>query len=164
MGVFFDRITRLVGRDMAEGLESCFGSDDVTMICIPLTDPMDEWVNGLFTKIVLSVENEADLLRVHELALEAGIPTALITDAGKTEFREVCSSCGGDGIPFGVKSGDLEPNDPWDEGGEKRVCGACNGGGKIGVPTHTAVAIGPAVAVEIDVITGPEGIVATKLA
>jgi PTH2 family peptidyl-tRNA hydrolase len=47
------------------------------------------WVKGLFAKIVLSVETEADLLRVYTLAKKAGIPCALITDAGKTEFHGV---------------------------------------------------------------------------
>ena len=33
-----------------------------------------------------------------------------------------------------------------------------------GVPTHTAIAIGPAEAAEIDRITGPDGVIRTSLA
>jgi len=87
---------------------------------IPLDGPMAVWAKGRFAKEVLSVESEADLLRIAELAQARGIPNALITDAGKTEFK--------------------------------------------GQPTRTTVAIGPAADREIDLITGPQGLVATKLA
>jgi PTH2 family peptidyl-tRNA hydrolase len=90
------------------------------LLVIPCDEPMWTWSNGAFAKIVLSVETEEDLLKVQELALAAGLPCALITDAGRTEFH--------------------------------------------GVPTNTTVAIGPAPAEEIDKITGPSGLVATKLA
>ena len=56
---------------------------------IPLDAAMASWSRARFAKIVLSVETEADLLRAHELAREAGLPTALITDAGHTEFHGV---------------------------------------------------------------------------
>jgi len=47
------------------------------------------WVEGLFIKIVLTVETEKDLLHAYELAQEAGLPCALVTDAGRTEFHGV---------------------------------------------------------------------------
>lgn len=56
---------------------------------IPLTEEMSAWVNGTFTKIVLGVESEADLLRAHEAAIQAGIPSALVQDQGRTEFHGV---------------------------------------------------------------------------
>lgn len=56
---------------------------------VALEGPMAAWVKGRFGKVVLSVETEEDLLKVHELALEHGIPTALITDSGRTEFNGV---------------------------------------------------------------------------
>ena len=87
---------------------------------VPLDGPMAIWTAGRFAKVVLSVESEDDLLEIHRQATARLIPTALITDAGKTEFK--------------------------------------------GVPTRTAVAIGPAALQEIDPITGPDGLVATKLA
>lgn len=89
------------------------------VLTIPLTGPMADWVGGRFTKIVLGVSSEQDLLRVYEEALARGIPAALVTDAGATEFH--------------------------------------------GVPTRTAVAIGPDEADKIDAVTGPSGVVATKL-
>ena len=65
-------------------------------------------------------DENATRAAIKEAARERGLPTSLITDAGRTEFG--------------------------------------------GVPTRTAVAVGPAVVGEIDAITGPEGLVATKLA
>lgn len=89
------------------------------VLSMPLSGPMADWVAGRFTKIVLGVASEADLVRAYEEALSRGIPAALVTDAGATEFH--------------------------------------------GVPTRTAAAIGPDEADWIDAITGPAGIVPTKL-
>lgn len=69
-----------------------------------------DWLDGIFTKITVSVDSEEALLAVHEQAKAVGLPTALIQDVGKTEFG--------------------------------------------GVPTYTAVAVGPAWADEVDPITG----------
>ena len=48
-----------------------------------------EWISGLFTKICCSVDSEEGLLEVYNTAKEAGLPCALITDAGLTEFGGV---------------------------------------------------------------------------
>lgn len=52
-------------------------------------DVLDSWLNGIFTKVVVSVNTEAELLAIKEAVEEAGIPCALITDCGKTEFNGV---------------------------------------------------------------------------
>ncbi len=93
---------------------------DHSELRVALDGPMAVWSKGSFAKVVLSVETEEDLLKIHQEAQRRGLPTALITDAGRTEFH--------------------------------------------GVPTKTAVAVGPATLPEIDAITGPSGLVATKLA
>lgn len=86
MKVFFDRATR---RPSA----TTVANEEVqllpTLLEIPLTGPMAHWVWGTFTKVVVGVESEEDLLRCHALALEAGLPTALIQDMGATEFKGV---------------------------------------------------------------------------
>jgi PTH2 family peptidyl-tRNA hydrolase len=69
-----------------------------------------DWIEGIFTKITVSVNSEDELLAVHAKAKEVGLLTSLIQDAGLTEFG--------------------------------------------GVPTYTAVAVGPAWSEEIDPITG----------
>ena len=82
--------------------------------------PCIEWRANGHPKIVLSVSSEELLLQAQSLAIAAGIPCALITDLGHTEFR--------------------------------------------GIPTRTALAIGPYYSNAIDLITGPEGAIPTKLA
>ena len=89
MAVFFDR--REPGGEYLQehpngGLSEVSFED---YLLIPLTPEMRVWVNGLYAKIVLSCADEADLLRIYELAKAADIPTALITDAGRTEFHGI---------------------------------------------------------------------------
>lgn len=84
MKVFFDRKEP----ELAMALRKRDGSHEQRkVLVIPITDEMAEWVNGRFTKIVVGVDTEEDLLRCHELALAAGLPTALIQDMGATEFH-----------------------------------------------------------------------------
>ncbi|MFT7580300.1 MAG: PTH2 family peptidyl-tRNA hydrolase [Myxococcota bacterium] len=103
---------------MAVLLQRSVGTEET--LEIPVRGPMAWWLQRGFAKVVLSVEDEEALMMVHAEAKRRGIPTALITDSGRTEFA--------------------------------------------GVATRTAVAIGPDVASVIDAITGPEGLVQTKLA
>lgn len=89
-------------------------SDDLKTSEETFTFSMDanikEWVEGLFTKIVVGVDSEEGLLSLWEQAKTANLPCAIIQDAGNTEFH--------------------------------------------GVPTFTALAIGPAQSSDIDLITG----------
>jgi len=47
------------------------------------------WLSGPFAKIAVSVDSEDQLMSVLAKAREAGLITALITDAGRTEFNGV---------------------------------------------------------------------------
>lgn len=132
------------------------GLDEGDWLVVPLTPEMAAWIyDQAFGKIVLTVETEEDLLRVYSLALEAGIPAALVTDAGRTEFKETCPACGG--------TGHTSTYPPRPQGTPQPTCSRCNGTGKVGVPTRTAVGLGPARASAIDAITGPDGAVPTRL-
>jgi len=51
--------------------------------------PMYRWLNGSFTKVVVYVNSLEDLLVVKDNAESLNIPTALIKDAGRTEFHGV---------------------------------------------------------------------------
>lgn len=86
------------------------GSSSGGRLTIPLDERTAPWLKGLFTKVCVYVTSEAELLEIHEKARAAGLITALIQDAGLTEFG--------------------------------------------GVPTYTAVAVGPDRADQIDLITG----------
>jgi len=87
------------------------GEMDGDYLKIPLKDPfVKDWVIGRFTKITCYVTTDQELTDLYEAAKLAGLPCALIRDAGLTEFN--------------------------------------------GVPTLTAVGIGPGNEEEINKITG----------
>jgi len=77
---------------------------------VPLDERLEPWLLGRFKKICVSVNSETELLLLHQAANAAGIITALIQDAGLTEFG--------------------------------------------GVPTYTALAVGPDTSDRVDMITG----------
>ena len=59
-------------------------------LSIPLSTPdLVEWITGRFTKVVVSVESEEELMAVLHRAEAAGLPTALIIDSGATEFNGI---------------------------------------------------------------------------
>lgn len=47
------------------------------------------WVHGSFAKVCLRVDSEQGLLKITEAARKAGLPVAVINDAGRTEFDGV---------------------------------------------------------------------------
>jgi PTH2 family peptidyl-tRNA hydrolase len=70
--------------DMAEWTDH----DRFEIFNIP--EPMIKWMNygdGSFTKIVVGVNSEEELLEIQKKAFEAKIPNALIKDNGLTEFH-----------------------------------------------------------------------------
>ena len=54
----------------------------------PLPRAIQEWLDGRFTKIVVSVNSEEELHEVYQNAKLASIPCSLIQDAGFTEFDQ----------------------------------------------------------------------------
>lgn len=52
-------------------------------------DELDHWLKNSFRKIVCYVNNEQELLDLHQKALDAGLISHLITDNGATEFGGV---------------------------------------------------------------------------
>lgn len=50
---------------------------------------LDDWLNGKYTKIVVSVPIEEDLIKLEQECKFNGIPCCLITDAGITEFHGI---------------------------------------------------------------------------
>ena len=99
------------GAHAAVGAIFSIGRVEGDNFVIPLTEPFFKaWVLGRFKKIALYVKTDEELVDIWQKAAKAGLPTALIKDAGLTEFN--------------------------------------------GVPTLTAVGIGPADPELIDKITG----------
>lgn len=66
-------------------------SDTTTKLELEYEDGsyMNEWLDGIFTKITLEVKSEEKLLNLVKKAEEAGINVCLITDSGKTVFGGV---------------------------------------------------------------------------
>ena len=56
-----------------------------------------EWRNEGMAKIVLKVENEKELLKFNQIAKDAGLVTAVITDAGHTVVEPGTRTCLGIG-------------------------------------------------------------------
>ena len=50
---------------------------------------LNDWLNGKFTKVVVSVDSDEELIALNKALDETHIPHALITDAGLTEFHGV---------------------------------------------------------------------------
>jgi PTH2 family peptidyl-tRNA hydrolase len=65
------------------------GAADGDRYVIEMTDAMKAWMTGRFTKVCVSVDSEAALDDVVARAKAAGVPCALIVDAGQTEFHGV---------------------------------------------------------------------------
>jgi PTH2 family peptidyl-tRNA hydrolase len=57
--------------------------------CIPLSEEVNQWVNGNFKKICLQVESEEELLKLYNEAKSVGLISFLTRDAGLTEFGGV---------------------------------------------------------------------------
>lgn len=52
-------------------------------------EPYNDWKEGTFTKICVSVDSEQELFDIYKTALNAELPVKRITDSGKTEFGNV---------------------------------------------------------------------------
>lgn len=80
MKVFLDRC----GKD-----DECFGNQKSYTLYYEKGDTWDIWLNGLFTKVVVSCDSEQELLDIYQQAKDKGLPCSLIVDAGLTEFNGI---------------------------------------------------------------------------
>ena len=61
-------------------------------LVIPLKDPFIwEWITGNFKKVAVYVDDDQQLVELYKQAVQAGLPAALIKDAGLTEFNGVAT-------------------------------------------------------------------------
>lgn len=51
--------------------------------------PLKDWIEGMFTKVCVSVDSEEELINIYNQAKEAGLICSLIEDVGLTEFGGV---------------------------------------------------------------------------
>lgn len=85
MKIFFDKFTEEYEYPYSRSKDSYF----LTGWSIPKLPYFQEYLEGRFKKIVVSVNSEQELLDIYTLAKEKKIHVALITDAGLTEFNNV---------------------------------------------------------------------------
>lgn len=83
------------------------------LVALRVPAAVTAWLDGAFAKIAVGIDSEAELLAVHEAARAAGLPTALIRDAGRTEFSGVatltaCAVGPGEASEVDVITGDLK--------------------------------------------------------
>lgn len=94
MKIFFDRTLAINPfknfrmRVVLWLIERLLSIQDNLMI-IPFDRSMVEWFEGAFTKVVVGVDSETELLDVVNVATAMGLPVSLIKDAGRTEFGGV---------------------------------------------------------------------------
>lgn len=81
MKVFLDRAQPIKKNEFPEMPEA--------YLAIELDERTEPWLLGSHAKIVVGVDSEVELLAIHEKAKAAGLLTALVQDAGKTEFHGV---------------------------------------------------------------------------
>lgn len=79
MGVFFKRFGRYVSPNM----------NATYSFTVRVNEPIDTWIRGAFTKIVVSCNSEEELLELYDKVNENNIPCCLIQDSGKTEFHGI---------------------------------------------------------------------------
>jgi PTH2 family peptidyl-tRNA hydrolase len=63
--------------------------DDLYYGRIVFSDVEKDWIESSFTKVVVYVNSEEELIAVHEAAQDANINSNLIKDSGLTEFDGV---------------------------------------------------------------------------
>ena len=64
-------------------------SIEVKTLILPNESSLKDWINGIFTKVCVSVDSEEELIGIYETAKSMGIPCSMIVDAGLTEFGGV---------------------------------------------------------------------------
>ena len=82
--VYKQELVRLATFDVEPGkiqyeYNLTFGKDSI----------LNDWLNGKFTKVVVSVDSDEELIALNKALDDTFIPHALITDAGLTEFHGV---------------------------------------------------------------------------
>lgn len=65
------------------------GTVDGSTFQLALGPALATWLGGRFTKVCVSVDSEAALDAIVEKARAAGVPCAVVVDAGHTEFHGV---------------------------------------------------------------------------
>jgi len=77
------------GKFVAQGAHACLAACKRASVVDP--EALKAWENDGQTKIAVGVNSEQELLDVFNNAVSVGIPAAIITDQGRTEFAGVAT-------------------------------------------------------------------------
>jgi peptidyl-tRNA hydrolase, PTH2 family len=85
------------GKLISQGAHACMKAvfdksvfvEDGMFIELPNESALWDWIKDKFTKVCVSVDSEEELFDIVNKAQAAGLPCALITDSGLTEFGGV---------------------------------------------------------------------------
>ena len=77
------------GKMIAQGAHASMAAILTPRHNISDNEYVEKWLKGNFTKIVVSVNNEDELLIIHAQAVLSGLPCSIITDKGLTEFHGI---------------------------------------------------------------------------
>jgi len=83
-------------------MKGCFPNNHRTLY-LKDDDPMEIWLSGKFTKVVLKCDSLEELKEVYNKAWRMNIPASLITDCGDTVFNEPTTTCCGIGPDYNEK-------------------------------------------------------------
>lgn len=70
-------------------LDLCKKTDNTYTFKYDNDSAWDLWINGNFTKIVVSCKDEEELDKLYQQAKDKNLPCTMIIDAGLTEFKGV---------------------------------------------------------------------------
>lgn len=70
-------------------LDAMINVEEEKVLYLEPGTPMTDWINGIFTKVCVSVDSEEELLSIYNNAKVQGYNAALIQDVGLTEFGGV---------------------------------------------------------------------------
>lgn len=102
LGAFLSIMSKTPIYKMKEDDEECELEGHEYKISFRANSILDKWLNGIFTKICLAIEDDVALVQLYQKIKQErpDIPCVLITDCGKTAFNNVpTNTCIGIG-PF----------------------------------------------------------------
>ena len=83
------------GKLVSQGCHASMGAilglcrKEGSTLILEMDERTEPWLTGIFKKICVYVNSEAELLELHRKAQEAGLVCSLIKDKGLTEFKGV---------------------------------------------------------------------------
>lgn len=72
--------------DMTWNQRNWWTENTIKCLCLKPNSPLEQWINGIFKKIVVGAESLGEMVEAYDKAKQAGIPCSIIEDAGLTEF------------------------------------------------------------------------------